>query len=199
MAASWQTGPPKHVSHARLWRLLSTCERPELAIPYRIPCAPGLALSVQGLTGHELAEALDRDDTNQHGDPIGALISAALLADGQRAFRICDVGALYPSEFHSLSLEVLRALETISPFMALSDRDEWNEALGDGAASPCNISIASTMADCYSMSIGGQAIWRMPRPDRYYGKHTGALTDGQLMAFRAAFDVVWKRRGDSNG
>ena len=50
--------------------------------------------------------------------------------------------------------------------------------------------IASRMYSAADVALGYGVSMRMPRADRYWGKPLCDLTEGQMMAFSAAVEVI---------
>ncbi len=156
---------------------------------YRIAGAEDFALEVRAPTAREFACALDEE-----GDAARqrALIALVLWSGGTRAFRVSGgADLLYCSEFDALWSAVWRALDRIAPSRSRSDERAWFDQLRDGASARDNLSIMAAMADSRDLNraYGYKPAW-LPRPDRYYGRATCELTEGQLLAYRAACDAA---------
>ncbi len=85
-----------------------------------------------------------------------------------------------------MSAEVRLALDTVSPTYVLSDVAEWHRVLVAGARHPTNWWTVREMANCVDVSLGPGQAFAHERPDRYFGLPVRELTDGHLMAYRAA-------------
>lgn len=195
------SAPPSHIDAASLFRLLSTRERPCVDLGYRLPLAPDVLLRVQGLRGPEMAAAyhVDSPDRMRGASTAAArVVACSLLDDDGLAFGSAgDLGGLTLSELTQLGGAVHAALATISPTYGRSDIGAWSARLTEGAKDDGNYFTAITMANCTDVVMGMGGAAYMPRPDRYYGKPVIELTDGQLMAYRAAWDMVNELRGDN--
>lgn len=189
--------PPnvKQVPAARLFRLLSNPERPGLPIDFRLTGAEAFALEVRAPTSREFSCALDQEGDDPDGQDAAqrrALIASVLWTGGGRAFRASgSLGLLYGGEFDALWGAVWGALDVIAPSSARSNLPEWLERLKEGALHALNLATARQMAETRELdrSLGYRLIW-LPRPERYYGKAPVLLTEGQLLAYRAACEAV---------
>lgn len=186
--------PPRGVPPARLFRLLLRSPRPCLPLQWRAPGAEWAALHVVALRGIEVDEALDAARAAMgeaaHFDRFRLAVlraSLRLSADGAPVFAsVEDAGALQDGEAEALLDEVFVALGTCSPTYARSDLAAWDRALREGARAPGNLHETVALGSCIEHGWAGST----PRPDLYYGVPIGALTDGQMMAYRAARAVV---------
>ena len=189
--------PPRDVAPERLFRLLLRRPRPLLPLALRLPFAPDVALSVQGLTALEDAEAVAVDPAPpaEIGTSTIArrMIAASLLADGVPAFASAeDVGALTASEVAALTGAVFRALHVVSPLLRTADRDAWHDRLVMGAKHRANVSTAGAIFASTTTLVTPKQFLHLPAPDRYFGLPLADLTDGHLMAYHAARAVFDK-------
>jgi hypothetical protein len=191
------TQPPPDIPPPRLFRLLCTTPRPLWAIAYRIRGADGVPLSVRGLRWAECAEMYDVPDGPAHISHVAArVVATALCTPAGPAFSCAaEVDRLSEPEVLTLAGDVLDALAVISPMYGRVNADLWKARLYEGAAHPVNLNAAVAMAECCDIAIGFGGSARIARPDRYFGLSVSQLTDGQLMAYRAACSLVDTARG----
>lgn len=185
-------GPvPKIPSH-KLFRLLLQRPRPTWPIRHRLRSALGAGFCVQGLRGPEVESILDivpsditeTDERHRIISPE-VIVASLLTVRKQRVFSSVDeIGSLDDDEFQELSSSVFAALAIVSPTYERSDVDRWSKALGDGAEHVSNLREA--------LAIGACRDDHGERPDRYFGLPLADLTDGQLMAYRAACELLTK-------
>lgn len=180
--------PPKDVSPERLFRLLSRLPRPVLPLDYRFPCAPLVRLYARALTPAEDAALRDIEG----GVPLASEIVRLALCDddGPALPSLSDIGQMMTSEVVPAAEAITKALRVISPQMARVDHKAWLQCLKQGAAHPTNTGITLAMAAANERTLGGKHP--APRIDRYYGVPLSQLTDGQRLAFTAAYGVVYK-------
>jgi hypothetical protein len=95
-----------------------------------------------------------------------------------------DVLELDDEAFEHVSRVVLAAMSVCSPTYLHIDLDAWKRVLSDGAKHHANAVTRSDM--CMSHDLVPFVKSPIERPDRYFGKARSELTDGQLLAFRAA-------------
>jgi hypothetical protein len=175
--------PPKHISSDRLFRLLIARPRPTWPLEYRAPFAPNVALHVQALRGTEELSALDGAYGCSRTDPkwrdaMSRLVSLALYTPEGRAFSsVADMDLILDEEFFALTRAVSVGLGVVSPTYYSSDHHQWDQVLQKGARHFTNA------AEMYL--LGGCETAR-----EYYGTPLADLTDGQLMAYRAARRIV---------
>lgn len=181
--------PPANVSPARLFRLLLQKPRPSIPIDHRLHGAP--PITVRALRGREASAALDDAAQGVIAEVAvsirsAALVAAAAFVAGRPLFATADDARdLYEDDFVPLRDAVIRALGTVSPIYGLSNESTWMEALTKGARDPSNRGDANAIRLCHDVAFGAVANFN-PRPDRFFGMALSDLTDGQLMAFRAA-------------
>lgn len=77
--------------------------------------------------------------------------------------------------------EVWKALQICAP---VAHRRQWYDVLRKGSEAPENQSIAIAMSRCIEFGF----VASTPRPDLYYGKPIGELSDGQYLAWRVCAD-----------
>lgn len=190
-------GPPPApalCSPARLWRLLAAVGvgRPWWPLSLRVAAAPQTPLHVIALRGCEVEGLLDaaRDwaGSAPHYERFRAEVLAASLHTPEgRAFASPDAaGGLLADEADALVDACFAALATCSPTYQRSDVGRWEAVLRDGARDPANLHDAIALGACVEHGWAGTT----PRPDLWFGCAIGALTDGQMMAYRAARDVL---------
>ena len=152
-----------------------------------------MQLQVVGLTSHEFETAMDADP-----EPIRAvdhILAACVYQNGRPAFGgVGSVRALSERELQRLAVVVTEALSRVCPIMSRCDYMAWLKALEQGAGDPSNAFTAHAIADCVDYAIGASQARVTLRPDRYFGLPLRSLTDGQLLAFRAAVNVAQKQR-----
>jgi len=173
-------------------------QTPRASQPVALPL-PGIShgmFTVRALTPLEDAETIDRAWASPEGERIGrleeGLICACLYEGDRRAFdgglQLADL--LDELEFARVRAVVLPALYCVSPSYRRSDAAAWFAQLCIGAAHWSNQQLAVPLAQC--VDSGYRGTW--PRPERYFGGTVADLTDGQWMAFRAAYQVIVKAR-----
>lgn len=183
-------GPPAHVEPARLFRLLIQRPRPRLPLTWRASAAPHVALYVVALRGVEQEEAHDASkarggppDVQQRALWAELAVRSLRTDDGPALGSAAQLDGLPGHEGAALLGALATALATISPTYGWSDWPAWDRALRKGAEHRSNYGEALTMGACADFgAMGGSS----PRPDRYYGLPVADITDGQLMAYRAA-------------
>jgi hypothetical protein len=144
-------------------------------------------LHIRALTGLETQAVIDAAESNLWR----GLVAASLMTDDGPAFSSPDlVGCMASHLFDAMSAEVRLALDTVSPTYVLSDLAEWERALIAGARHPSNRWTVREMANCVAVSLGPSQAFCHERPDRYFGLPVRELTDGHLMAYRAARAAV---------
>lgn len=190
-------GPPPApaiCSPARLWRLLASAEggRPSWPLSLRCAAAPDTPLHVVALRGAEVEALLD--DARPHGGAKAdygrfrmAVLAASLWTPDGRAFS-CPAGAGYlqSDEAEALADACFAALAICSPVYRRSPLPQWEAVLRDGARDPSNVLDAISLGACVEHGFAATT----PRPDLWFGCPIGSLTDGQMMAYRAAREVL---------
>ena len=191
------SAPPADIPPARLFRLLIGAPRPRLPIGWRLDVCPDVPLYVVGLRGQEELGAVDAAEGIEPTESrvsriLSELIVLSLMADGAPVFRSVDeLEGLSLDEFGSLIVEVSNALSVVSPFYARRsavDAVAWDAALETGAQHPTNVNETVLIAQAVEHGFSRNT----PRPDLYWGVPLCQLTDGQLMAYRAAREVYRK-------
>jgi hypothetical protein len=190
--------PPRHITPARLFRLLLRRPHPWIEIPGRLRGAEETPLAVRALASLEWGEARDAAEGHADADArIGRLQSelvarALVLTDGTPVFaHAAQVAELLDApEVAELGGDVLRALAVVGPTYAGSDAAAWASALAKGARDASNLHAAFVLGRCVDVSLGSGLRAVVSRPDRFFGCPLAELTDGQWMAFRAARRVV---------
>lgn len=187
-------GPPPApalCSPARLWRLLAAVGvgRPWWPLSLRVAAAPQTPLHVIALRGVEVEALLD------DAGPLAtryerfrlAVVAAALCTPEGHAFAFpADAGALDAREADALADACFAALAVCSPTYQRSDVGRWEAVLQEGARDPANLHAAVALGACAEHGFAGTT----PRPDLWFGCAIGTLTDGQMMAYRAARAVM---------
>jgi hypothetical protein len=121
---------------------------------------------------------------------MAELIVRSLYAGSYPAFESVDqIGDLIGDEMETLMAEVQPALRVISPTYGRADWRAWDAALKLGARHGSNSAEAILLGACYSEYA--------ERPDWYFGGCLADLTDGQMMAYRAARSIVLQQRKNS--
>lgn len=180
--------PPKAdvCSPARLFRVLASAQ-PRWPVDYRPPGLERFRLEARGLSACEAAHLFDELD-RLHTDKRAVietldLIALALLADGRQAFASGEeVGALPSYVVNALAMALRDALRVCSPLYRSTDDSAWDRVLREGAAKGANAMVSLALGNCIDEGFSRFT----PRPDRFFGVPTIAVTDGQWMAFRAA-------------
>lgn len=185
--------PPANLDAGALFRLHAS-PSPRYPIAHRLSAIPAVPLFARAPTPLEREAVADA----ARGAPQGAdamayavaLFAAVIVTrDGYPVFASEDeAGSLWEGEALALYDATKSALDAVSPSLASSDVKSWKAALVKGAR--VNLSIASRMYSCADVVIGFSASMRAGRPDRYWGKPVCSLTDGQMMAFSAAHEVI---------
>ena len=187
----------------RLFRLLLGVPRAELAIEYRIPAAPELALKVRALRGVEESAAVDDaahllTKSARDNAIVAGLVARSLWTKRGKAFaNPGQVGELMPHEMDELGAHVLAALCIVSPTYGAIDQRAWELRLELGARHISNAHQVGMLADCVDVSLGHGIRYTTPRPDRYFGIPICELTDGHFIAFSAARTVAEARTKSS--
>ena len=136
-----------------------------------------------------MIDALPKSPDMRGREGNAALIAMALTdARGRLVFETAeDVGDVEEDEFADLAQVVREGLRAVSPVMhRCAHYEKWETVLDAGALDPSNYSTAFRIGTCIDES--GE------RPDRYFGVAIGDLTDGQIMAYRAATRLVERSR-----
>jgi len=133
--------------------------------------------------------------TQPHYERFRSAVLAASLhtPDGLAFPDPADAGYLQADEADALTDACFAALAICSPTYQRSALPAWEAALRDGARDPSNVLDALSLGACVEHGFAGTT----PRPDLWFGCAIGALTDGQLMAYRAARDVLRSLAGAS--
>ena len=185
--------PPADIHAGALFRLHAS-PSPRYPIAHRLSAIPAVPLFARAPTPLEREAVADA----ARGAPKGAdalVYAVALFAtvivtrEGHPVFASEDeAGSLWEGEALALYDATKRALDVVAPALLSCDVKAWKAALVKGAR--VNLSIASRMYSCADVVIGFSASMRAGRPDRYWGKPVCSLTDGQMMAFSAAHEVI---------
>lgn len=184
--------PPKDIPPERLFRLL-TNPRPVVAISHRVPGAENVKLSVRSLSAREWSESFDVDseiELVRNGRSCAEVISRALLADNNLAFRTADqVQELPEDSLLPLYAAVIDALDRMGPPRWRRDEGSWLKKVREGAMHVSNATDLFAIGTSYD--VGGSTI--LDRPERYYGISVRDLTDGHWLAYRVCRDVLLER------
>jgi hypothetical protein len=182
-------GPPVDIAPERLFRLLLQRPRPRWPLSFRAAAAPHIALHAVALRGAELQGLIDEATHLKAPEArtahLGLEVMARTLwtAEGP-AFRSADeAGAFLEGDAALLRGELAAALAIIGPTFARSDTRAWARILRKGAEHRSNIDEALLAASAVDLGVFGGFV---QRPDRYFGVALAEITDGQLMAYRAA-------------
>jgi len=183
-AASASDGkPPAGIAPGRLFRLLSSaCP----VWPLDLDLAGIPRLYARGLSSAEVEAAHDG------GRPAEAIAALALCdAQGRPAFPSAgDIGKLPAPLADAIVGAAIDALSVVSPTYMRSVGRAWRDALVEGSRDPLNSAAVSLMCVAHDVIVLPGKIHYTERPDRFYGAPLNRLTDGQLMAFRAARQVL---------
>lgn len=115
------------------------------------------------------------------------VLAAALWTPEGRAFASPDAaGGLLADEADALADACFAALAICSPTYQRSAVAQWEAVLAEGARDPANLADAVALGACVEHGWASTT----PRPDLWWGCAIGGLTDGQMMAFRAARAVL---------
>lgn len=176
--------PPKDVPPDKLFRLLLRRPRPVLRLDVRLDVAPSVTLFARAITASERAIIRDAEEHDQ----VSVLLALSIVD-----IRGCPVfahheetHALLDDEADDLGAAVLRAHRVISPSYDICDTKAWHDALCKGAEHPLSFALVSQIRSAFDTH---DALKKpiQPRMDRYFGLPLADITDGQRMAFLAAF------------
>jgi hypothetical protein len=167
------------VQPSALFRLLSRAPVPREVVEWR-----GCRIEVVALPPQDVAELRDMTP----GERVVELVVRACRLDSAD-----DLAQLPGPEFDALCAAVSAAFVRCCPPYSDATVRELQRVALDGD----NWRIADLMFTSLDrhLGIGGEVF--SERPDRYYGKPTCSLTDGQVMAYRAACAAVLERRRQS--
>lgn len=125
---------------------------------------------------------------------LAGIVAASLWEGDRLAFATPeDIGRMPQREWTALLSASLTALCGVMPSRALCSEGQWKEwalALGKGAQHASNATETMRIATCCDVVVGFAAVSRRRRPDRYFGMPIADLTEGQQLAFDAAYDVI---------
>lgn len=183
--APGRLGPPdrKEWPPERLFRLLTKRPRPTLPLP-SLSFAPQIQLAVRAYSSAE--EGSWADQGPRHA--LAAIVQATVLWRGVTALTEAQVSRMLPRDFAELTHAVAEAHAVASPTYTRCDTDAWFDVLLAGARHHTNYSTAILLGQSYDWTGGGE------QPDRYFGVPLADLTDGQVMAYRAALRVCNEMR-----
>jgi hypothetical protein len=185
--------PPTDVSPARLFReLASVARRPRWRVSFADLALPDLI--VEALPGHELEDVMpigEHLDEQRQDVVLDELVVRCLRnPDGSPAFSSRAQFGLAPYEDAlAISNEVFRALCIVAPIYGRSDLKSWHGVLREGALHPSNYALRRAIIE--SATHLAMTAHFQPQPDRYFGMPLGYITDGQWLAF----DAAWSTRG----
>lgn len=165
--------PPEHIAPDQLFRLLTSTPRPSLPIDFTFAGLPVAALEVVALTTREVASAADDAE----------LVATSLRVDGARLFASAsDVSDLPLDTWLALAAAWRKTFLVVSPRYHACDWKAWKETLINGASHITNCTTAGLLGSAYE--VHGTRL--IERPERFFGLPPCDLTDGQMMAYRAA-------------
>lgn len=137
------------------------------------------------------AEENEIGDDSTDRDFADRLIVAVTYEGDRPAFASVDeLGAMRSDDFDELWRAVFGTtkkpgvFDVVSPSYIRSDSRAWGERLRAGARHGSNAFETLLLAQAYDWAGGAE------QPDRYFGVPLIDLTDGQLMAYRAAHEVI---------
>lgn len=125
---------------------------------------------------------------------MAGVVAAALWEPGGPVFSSPEQASRMPQrEWLRLVDASLRALYGVMPSRSFCNERQWGEwtrVLETGARHPTNLSEMVRIHACCDVVVGfaGRAFLR--RPDRYFGLPVADITEGQILAFDAAFNVA---------
>ena len=197
-AVSWSE-PPSAPAYITFLKLI-------MALPEPMECSVGLLanqrLYCRPLTACQVGIAYLRAGVDEGGDGIGDVIAAEVMSmslvdgTGEMVFesgqQILD--GLAPSEFLDLSTAFIRAFGAVSPLHITYDKTAWHNYLSGAALHPSTSSTFWTLGSMVEYALGYGIGRTIERPDLFYGKPIVDLTEGQLIAYRCAAEVVAKDR-----
>lgn len=157
----------------------------------RFEVMPDVPLYVVGLRGTEeqaavdLAEGIQPNESRVNRILNELLVRSLWTSEGPVFSSVEDIGALTIDESESLLVEASIALSTISPTysrQSVDEADAWTNVLEAGAKHHSNTAEMVLLGGAVQYGFHGITH----RPDLYWGLPLSDLTDGQLMAYRAA-------------
>lgn len=179
--------PPQDVEPGKLFRLLLRRPRPLLRMTYRLDVAEDVALYARALTPSERAIVRDADETER-----STLFLSLAVCDGQGAPIFAtpeQAWGLQEQEADELSAAVMTAHRVIAPTYDWSDVAAWNKALAAGAGEAGSYALMHQIAASFTPTTALKRLFQ-PRADRFFGLPLADITDGQRMAFLAAFNLA---------
>jgi len=180
--------PPQDVAPERLFRLLAGRDRARW--PIEVPALGVSGLFVLALTGPELAELVD--DSLELDSPLerqqrDAVIARVVWCDGAPAWPTPDAFDAPEEVAEEIWRGVVDALSRCSPVYGRCDSVRWEARLRAGARHVSNWQLTRGILDS-ATHIALTDQW-VGQPDRFYGRPMCDLTDGQLLAFDAAWST----------
>lgn len=185
--------PPKDVSPAQLFRTLcSVARRPRWRVSLVSLGLPDLV--VEGLAGHEIEEIIpigEHMDEQRQDVVLDELVVRCLrnLDDSPAFSSLSQFGCAPYEDALAISNEVFRALCIVAPIYGRSDIKAWHSVLREGALHPSNYALRRAVIE--SATHLSMTAHFQPQPDRFFGMPMGYITDGQWLAF----DAAWSTKG----
>lgn len=122
---------------------------------------------------------------------MAGVVTAALWTPQGPAFSDPNEAAGMPQrEWDRFMDAALRALYGVMPARVFCDEPQWREwqtTLTKGAKHISNCTEMLRIHSCCDIVIAGTGRVFVRRPDRYFGVPVADLTEGQQLAFNAAF------------
>lgn len=175
--------------------------RPTAKLAYRFEVALATQLHVRALTGLEMALANEEQEAGlleeiKSVNIAAALVAASLYSADGPVFSSAErvLSTLDDPTLRDLWRHVVHGLSCCSPSYLYSDSSWWEATFSRGVEHTSNVFEVIAMAQCCDVNYGS----RLPRPDRYFGLPVAELTDGQRMAYDAAFRFVERMRPKKN-
>jgi len=175
--------PPPGVAPEVLFRRF-VVPKPRLRLDFRFKSFQHPALWVEALTTTEIVAAIEGCSESE---ALVNIIPRSLTAGGEFVFGDVDELLDLPDpEVDALIIGFGKAFREICPISYQSDWHEWLSELKKGAQHHTNERATVLLGQCYEAATFGNRVRILDRPDRYFGVQMHRLTDGQMMAYRAA-------------
>jgi hypothetical protein len=176
------------VPPGKLFRLLLRRPRPVLRIDYRLDVASHVTLYAQALTAPE--RAIVQDAEPAECDSLYLWLSLVDVAGAPVFAHREQTHHLQDHEVEALIDAVVKAHRVIAPSQNTCDYKAWQEALVAGAKDPYSFAMVQQIRHAATRDAQFKKPFQ-PRPDLYFGLPLADITDGQRMAFLAAFELLY--------
>ena len=182
--------PPKNVPPRTLFRLLAGGSRPR--IPVELPWLGVSGLSVYALASHELDEVVPADKRLDEVEEMTArtrLVARCLYWRDRPAYTEETAMQMRADDAARIYQVVVAGLGTVSPTYSRSSTDAWVSALRVGARDVSNIMLRrGVLAARHIVSGMKEPVFKAAH--LFFDQPLSKLTDGQWMAFDAAWSTV---------